>query len=328
MAYGPLSYWLWRLLSWAKDESAADETPPGDRGPADEEGELDDPDDEEDKGELEVPAATGAIRAVGAWTGSSSIANPTRDTKFAKALGLRRIDVMVNDHSKKRQPRDFGTYDRAAIVALCRRLTGEGIAVHLTSWIMPHPQYIRTMGPQLIDLVVETGAKSVCFDAEEPWVIAAGTKGWSAERWDEAGAQVAAAMQAVPFGVTGIGYASKKKLGPLVSRARYMVPQCYSVAGNNLDPRTAAVSLSAGWRKKFGEHELVVGLAGYAQEGRPGYTKDRFMRTAFDAAKAAGATDVVYWSLTWLRKSRSTANIVASLAAATNGRALSTAPVS
>jgi hypothetical protein len=319
MIWNPFDWW-WQLFKVGKLVPHPDEDSPEDRdftpvedndsGPMVDEGEVD---EHEPTVPIVIsPPLPATLRGVGAWTGYGSFgdtADMARDVAFAKWLGLSRLDVMVNDHSAKRQPRDFDTYNKGRIAAFCKRAVGEGIAVHLTTWIMPHEKYLRQMGTQMTDLLGQSGAQSVMFDAEEPWTLAA-----KAMKYEEAGALVGEVMGPVPFGVTGIGYASGPKLGPLVRRAKYMAPQCYSTKGNTLDPKKAAVQLSNLWRNRFGDRELVVGLAGYNQDGRPGYTKQSFMTAAFETAKRAQPTSIVYWSLRNIRASRSTANIIRDLA--------------
>ena len=100
-----------------------------------------------------------------------------------------------------------------------------------------------------------------------------------------------------------------------------MVPQCYSTAGNTLNPKTACESLSGRWRRNFGNRELVIGLAGYRQKGRPGYTQEEFMSAAFASAERTGPTDVVYWSLRQIRSSRTTANVIHELSKRASKRA-------
>ena len=319
MIWTPWSAWSWwfeRLragqiqIPWQTDED-----PPEDRPVIGEPHETDTEDPVSDETETEW-----AVRSVGCWVGFGSFVKNSsieRDIAFAKKLGLGRLDVIVNDHSAHRMPRDFGTYNKSRITALCKRAVEEGFAVHLMTWCMPHENYIRQLGTQLTDLLGECGAQSIQLDAEEPW-----TNARKPMNWEEAGALMAEVLDPVPFGVTGIGYASTKKLGPLVRRAAYMVPQCYSTAKNKLNPVTACPGLVDRWRRKFGDRDVVVGLAGYRQQGRPGYTKDRFMTTAFDAATSTKPTDIVYWSLRHVRGSRSTANIIQKLAQSASRRAV------
>lgn len=309
MIWNPMD-WIWQLFQAGKLTEQPDEDPPEDKKDRAEPGAVDEvvePEDEQ-TAPIDVPATPLVSKvSVGAWTGSGSITNTddmARDVAFAKWLGLTRLDVMVNDHSAKRQPRDFDTYNKGRVAAFCKRAVAEGIEIHLTTWCMPHERYIQQLGVQMTDLVGECGARSICLDAEEPWVNAVRPMSW------EAAASLMDDVLDAPFGVSGIGYASKTKLGPLVRRAQYMVPQCYSTSGNSLDPKKAAVQLSNLWRSRFGNRPLVVGLAGYKQDGRPGYTKAQFMKAAFDTARRADPISIVYWSLRHIRASRTTANLI------------------
>jgi len=314
--WNPFSWWL----RWLKAEK------PVEQHDEDERPDPSEPADDIVAGELEPlepeqPSAAPTpwkLRSVGAWLGSASLVSNaaiSRDIKFARELGLGRLDLVINDFSGKRQPTSFGTYNRKMIEEFCRRAVDEGFAVHLMTWWMPHEKFIREGASELVDLVGATRAMSVMIDAEEPWTLAARPM-----NYEEAGALTAEVLT-VPFGVTGIGYASGPKLGPLVRRAVYMVPQCYSTAGNTLNPKTAAVSLSNLWRKRFGDRELVVGLAGYRQKGRPGYTQEGFMSAAFETATRARPTDIVYWSMRQIRASRTTANVIRGLAQQASHRA-------
>ena len=248
---------------------------------------------------------------VGAWVGFGTFRTNNgidRDLKLAAELGLTRLDVIVNDHSSARDPRDFGTYNKSRIETLCKRATDQGIEVHLMSWWMPHADYIHEGAKQLVDLVDRCGAKSVMLDAEEPW-----TQARHRMDWNSAAALTAQRFGDTTWGVTGIGYAPIDKLKPLVERSDYMVPQCYSTSRNSLDPTTAAPKLCGRWRRVFGDRPLVIGLAAYRQKGRIGYTKDRFMTTAYEAAKSQQPTDIVYWSLRHIRTSHTTSKIIKKL---------------
>ena len=260
---------------------------------------------------LELEIDPWKLGNVGAWVGFGTFRNNAgidRDLKLADELGLTRLDVIVNDHSGSRQPRVFSTYNKSRIEALCKRANDQGIEIHLMSWWMPHASYIHEGAKQLVDLVDRCGARSVMLDAEEPW-----TQARRRMDWDDAAALTAQELREITWGVTGIGYAPTDKLKPLVELADYMVPQCYSTSRNSLDPATAAPKLCGRWRRVFGDRPLVIGLAGYRQKGRIGYTKDRFMTTAYAAAKSQHPTDIVYWSLRHIRSSHTTSKIIRKL---------------
>lgn len=321
MKWNPLTWWLEILQhAHADPEDHLDETPPEERIPPPDPPPPEIVDTAVDSIEDLKPWR---LRSVGAWTGYGSFvseATMVRDLTFAAKIGLSRLDVIVNDHSGDRSPRDFGTYNKAKIIAFCQRAVQQGFSVHLMSWCMPHEGYIRDLGRQLTDLAGQCKADSIQLDAEEPWTLARHPM-----NWEEAG-ELMAEVIGVPFGVTGIGYASSSKLGPLVRRAQYMVPQCYTTSGNTLNPLTAAPKLVGMWEHKFGKRDVVVGLAGYRQlskDGgppRPGYTKETFMTAAFNAAQSVEPTDIVYWSLRHIRSSRSTVNVIAKLSQAAQKR--------
>ena len=96
MFWNPISWWL-ELLKHGAIDPCPDEDPLEDR-PAD-------PDDPIDVAEPEDIEPEYQLRSVGAWTGWGSFMKNSaieRDLKFARRIGLGRIDVIVNDHSAKR----------------------------------------------------------------------------------------------------------------------------------------------------------------------------------------------------------------------------------
>lgn len=240
------------------------------------------------------------VRRVGAWCGSATIASPStikRDVAFAAELGLRRLDVMVNDFSKARTERPFSIYTREKIVALCDAANERGLEVNLTSWLMPHASFIRQASDVLTELVLDTHAASVIFDAEEPW-----TQAKNPMTYENAAALVDdECSNKFKWGTTGIGYADKFKLGPLVRRGSFMVPQCYTTSSSGLDPARGPADLIKRWRSAFGDREVVCGLASYRQSGIPGYTIDAALRAAYYSAEGSGVGDIVYWSLSAIR---------------------------
>jgi hypothetical protein len=255
------------------------------------------------------------IGRIGAWAGRASMRTPTAITRsiaFARSIGLGRLDVIVNDHSKARAPRAFDTYPRAEIVALADEANAAGMHVHLMTWIMPHPSYIAQAADVLRELVDDCGAHSVMLDAEEPWTLAT-----QRMPYDKAAELVGDRFDGVRLGVTGIGYADADKLGPLARECDYLVPQCYSTSSSRLDPGTVVPKFAGRWRRVFGaDREIVVGLAGYRQTGIAGYTPEAALRAAFAGAEAdAEAREVVYWSLGQLRDTPTAARVVRSFTA-------------
>lgn len=252
-----------------------------------------------------------ALRHRRAWCGLSSLANPARDVAFAKSIGLTGIDIIVNDHSAAREPRRFDIRPTQQIVTLATMARDAGLDVHLMSWIMPHRRYIKEAADVLPELMAKTGARSLVWDAEEPWTLAR-----KRLRYSEAGALVGElfAVREFEMGATGIRYAPTAKLAPLVAVCDYMVPQCYSTRTSKADPSTVVSKGLVTWRKKFGDGpRFVPGLAAYRQSGIDGHSIRSAMQAAIDNAEEHSDT-CIFWGLNSLRKSPKTAAVVASLA--------------
>lgn len=251
------------------------------------------------------------ITTVGAWCGSRSLARPEKYVQFAADHGINRLDIVVNDHSKWREPKDFTLRNSDKIVRLAKLAHEAGIEVHLMSWIMPHPGYIAQAAEQLIPLATLTNAASIQWDAEEPWMLARNHGGH--RRGAEAIANAFRHLP-IPMGVNGIGYASVKKLKPLADVCDYLVPQVYSTRTNGLDPRTAPAKFHRRWDKYF-KKQIVMGLAAYRQSGIHGYKNaTEAMQAAADAAAAIDGVDtVIYWSLYHATKNKAVAKVIASI---------------
>jgi hypothetical protein len=243
--------------------------------------------------------ALGGISTVGAWCGASTLANPKRDVDFAVAHGINRLDIVVNDHAAWREPKPFTVRSRKRIRALVERAERAGIETHLMSWIMPHREYIEAAAEKLVPLCNDLGVASLQWDAEEPWMRAKGGMGCTlaaelvAERF---------ADLRCPMGVTGIGYADHRKLGPLAKHCAYVVPQCYATAKSGQTPEEAPGRFHELWHARF-ERPVVIGLAAYRQAGIEGHTPRSAIETAAKAAAATGVDTVVYWSLGAMRRS-------------------------
>ncbi len=240
------------------------------------------------------------LRNIGAWCGATSLASPARDVDFAAALGLGRLDVFVNDHSKARAARKFTTYDTAKIEKLCKLAKARGISVHLTSWIMPHSEYIDAAAATLVPLCAQIGAESLQWDAEEPWTQATGAPARSA-----AAARIAERFDGLscPMGATGIGYTPVAKFGPLAQICDYVVPQAYATSSSGLLPEDAPGKFHRRYSTSFAR-PIVIGLAAYRQTGIAGHTPTSAVRAALLAsAKLKGVDTVIFWSLGALRKS-------------------------
>ena len=247
------------------------------------------------------------MRVRGAWCGLASLANPERDVAFAKSIGLNRLDIIINDHSASRLPRAFDHRDTQKIVTLARMARDAGIEVHLMSWLMPHRLYISQAAARIPELVERTGAKSVMWDAEEPWTLAKNRMPYA-----DAAAHLGDMFADFDFemGVTGIRYVSTAKLKPLVDVCDYVTPQCYATSTSKADPSTVVTRGVELWRKKFGDRpRMVPGLAAYRQTGIKGHTVASAMTACLDDAYDH-ASEVVFWGLNSIRKSPQVAGVI------------------
>jgi hypothetical protein len=265
---------------------------------------------EPEEPEIEEPGGM----VVGMWTGRSSLNNPERDVQLCLKNNIRRLDVIVNDHSGSRAARDFELFSVKKIRALVQLAKANNIDVHFMSWVMPHEAYLDRAAEVLVPLCNELGVSSLQWDAEEPW-----TQAKEPMDHGKAARRIADnfAMLDCEMGVNGIGYTPVKKFGPLHEMCDYVVPQCYSTKTSGMKPTTVVPKLVRRWHKVFGKDKpMAVGLAAYRQAGISGHTVESAMRTAFAGAEAIEGVDtVIYWSLSSVRKDSTVAKIVRELGA-------------
>ena len=73
------------------------------------------------------------------------------------------------------------------------------------------------------------------------------------------------------------------------------------------------------WEKVFGKRRLAIGLPAYRQTGMSGHTASSAMRSSFAGAEAIEEVgSVIYWSLSWVRKSAIATNVIRILATPEN----------
>lgn len=221
----------------------------------------------------------GGMTIFGAWVRRPSFA----DIDFAASIGLRRLDVMVNEMAKARGPTKFVVdWDAIDYQNVVGKASQEGIEVHFTSWVMPHAEFVKRAADELQHLCQETGAHGVVFDAEEPWTQAEKPDYWNACELLHAG------MMGCRYGVTGIGWASKW-LQNLVARANYGCPQLYSTSTSSLDPHEYGGPL-AHWSKW--NACIVPALAAYR-------TTPAVLRAAI--AEVSPEDTILLWALRHLK---------------------------
>lgn len=260
--------------------------------------------------EIEEPGGM----TIGMWTGRASLNNPERDVQLCLKNNIRRLDVIVNDHSGSRAEREFDLFKESKIRRLVGLAKGNNIDVHFMSWVMPHEAYIEQAAERLVPLCNELGVSSLQWDAEEPWTKAKDHMG------HEKAARYLAdvfAMLDCPMGVNGIGYTPVEKFGPLHEICDYVVPQCYSTSTSGMKPTTVVPKCIRRWHKVFGEDKpMAIGLAAYRQHGIDGHSIESAMRSAYAGAEAIEGVDtVIYWSLSSVRTSSTVAKVIRELGA-------------
>jgi len=257
-----------------------------------------------------IEAARTRIQTVGAWAGSASLSHPARDVAAMVSAGINRADIIVNDHSAWRKKQKFSIRTRERLIRLAGECHASGIDVHLMSWIMPHREYLEDAAKFLIPLMDDTGANSLIWDAEEPFTQARNPMNYS-----EVASLVASLFAGRKFemGVTGIRYAPRRKLGPLIAVCDYAVPQCYSTSTSKADPSTVVSRGVRQWRDKFGEEiRIVPALAAYRQTGIRGHSAGSAMRAAIDDAQQHSST-VIYWGINSIRRSPDVTRAIAGI---------------
>jgi hypothetical protein len=251
---------------------------------------------------------------LGAWCGPREIANPRGTAAFAKELGLSRVDIMINDHSGQRERCRFSTrqYDLGKVRELADRVSVLGITANITSWIMPFSSYIREAAEILLPLCAYCTSDELIWDAEECWTQAQGGLDY-----DEAASLIASEFRDLTalMGMTGIGYASERKLDPLAGICRVGIPQAYATnRAGGLELENVARCIQR-WAPKFELDTLHAGLAAYRQDGQddiPGAGSE--VRKGVEEAEEAGCSTVVYWAMRHIRSSREVAEAIRGLA--------------
>jgi len=263
--------------------------------------------------EIEEPGGM----TIGMWTGRASLANPVRDVQLCLENNIRRLDVIVNDHSGARSARSFSTFQESKIRRLVELAHGNNIDVHFMSWVMPHQKYLEQAAEQLVPLCNDLGISSLQWDAEEPW-----TRAEKPMDYGKAAKFIADQFKDLKceMGVNGIVYTPAKKFGPLYEMCDYVVPQCYSTSTSGMKPTTVVPTGVRRWNKVFGgDKKMAIGLAAYKQSDIEGHTIESAMQAAFAGAEAIEGVDtVIYWSLSSVRLNSTVAKMIRRFGASSN----------
>lgn len=221
------------------------------------------------------------------------------DIDFAASIGLRRLDIMLNELSKARAPQRFEMVSsKESYESLVSYADDKGIDCYFTSWLMPHKAFCDEASDQLQHLCGLTGARGVVFDCEEPWTQA------DQPHYGAAIAAVVTGLKGCRWGVTGIGWASKW-VGAIAQEADVLIPQLYSTSTSGLEPKEYGGPMQHWSRWLKGGAELLPALAAYR-------TTASTMRAA--VAEVMPETEILWWALRHMKTNKAYAAVIADLA--------------
>jgi hypothetical protein len=183
-------------------------------------------------------------------------------------------------------------------------LHSRGVSPHLISWLRPTERYMTDAATRLRPLCMTTGARSLLFDAEEPWTHHPSLKGRGA-RAAEALLQRFWKFDFWPclLGMSGITFVPAE-VKPLTQLCDYVLPQAYSVAKEGTVYRPGVTQRKAYelW-SGFGK-PMVMGLAAYKPNRYGGFSPAGSMQKAITATEDLAISEVAYWSLRWIVESK------------------------
>jgi hypothetical protein len=199
-------------------------------------------------------------------------------------------------------------YSPARVRQCAQRLAALGVRVHVMAWIRRERRFIRECGAWMTATCAETGASTGLLDAEMDWHEGS----VSAAEASKLVATEFAGMRC-PLGVTGLS-SLHATVRPLLDACAYGLPQAYSIwkpgAGKHwsrdpsTEPYRQQLASFASW--KAAEKPLVMGLSNYwaarpSRRNEPAMGAERSLQEALRGAAEAGAEEVAFWSLKWLK---------------------------
>ncbi len=235
------------------------------------------------------PAMPGKV-ATGVWVRSAALSTPKQTAEQIAEIGFTSANLMINDFAKFRSPSPFSTYNTTKIETLCKALGDRGVAVDLTTWVMPHEPFIAGMAAKLPALLERCGARRLWLDAEEPW-----NQAKQPLEYTTAAELIREAIPAeFPMVLSAIGFA-KSSAQPLARICDFWSPQAYSTTNpGSANPSTIVADSMKVWSERFGRPRRgwIMGLAAYAQP-QPASSR---MSLPMAQVMAAGVGEVCFWS--------------------------------
>lgn len=188
-----------------------------------------------------------------------------------------------------------------------RRLREINVDTHLVCWLRPIDSFLADSADRLRPLCEEVGARSLLFDAEEPWTK--NTCGKRGPNWSKTVVENDWTFFNWPcrLGVTGIA-ALPDAVRPLINRCHYTLPQAYStIANRNLGkPGITQTFAHEQWRDfrypwfPFQRKQMVMGLATRSLQRPGGISQKQAMQKAIATVETLldpAVTEVAYWSM-------------------------------
>lgn len=231
---------------------------------------------------------------VAAWTGFAAITNPGETIRLAKRAGVTRLAIFVN--SEPEPGRAFYTYNRQQIASACAAFKAAGLDITIVSWMTPRGDWLEgaaTIG----DIAREVGADEVEYDLEEEWTA---LRSKSDDHIRGATRTVFAQTRSRFSGavvVDFIVYTDLRVMTPAIELADAIIPQAYATVKNaGTRPPGELERIAYDRFKPFGK-PIIMGVAGWNQDGAYGRGYLDALRVSLDAATALGIRRVRVWRL-------------------------------
>ena len=250
-----------------------------------------------------LPGTKGGSVIARVWAFAMGV--PAKTSSQAKLVrkvgGLQLTDIALMINSLSDTEFVISPARKIAIRESAAALRSINVDTHLVIWLRPAERYLAEAAAQLRGLCVDSGARSLMFDVEEPWTRNPAIHGKHAE----------AKAQAIvdrfwgftswpcPLGASGITYIPAA-VKPVAARCDYVLPQAYSVdkPSNVYRPGVTQAEAHRLW-SPLGK-PVVMGLAAYKLNHHGGLTDAGAMQKAIAAAEDLRVNEAAYWSLEWI----------------------------
>lgn len=232
---------------------------------------------------------------VSAWTGFAAITYPETAIRLAQRAGVTRLALFVN--SEPEPGRAFYTYDRGAIARACAKFRAAGLDVTIVTWVTPRPDWIAGMAT-VGQIATENDADEIEFDVEEE--MTQGLKDASdatiADTWRRIFEQARSTFRGSVV-VDHIVFTDLRIVGPAIALADASIPQAYATKKNAGTRPPGELERIAVDRFRPFRKPLIMGVAGWNQEGAYGMGYLDAMRTSLTTATSLGIRRVRVWRL-------------------------------